>query len=453
MDSKNTSPYANPQPLPEKPAYNTYVGARYVPIYDGAWSSRKKYEPLVVVQYQGNSYTSKTYVPAGVNPTNENYWAQSGNYNAQVEEYRREVRELKTYVDGEINELTTRVNGFNNRVTANSSAINLINSWQRYMNLFTNKTVAIFGDSLSDGNRQDTTWSRTFKTLVESVGGTVDNYAHSGDTIKKTNTIVQSVTKYYDIVIVWIGINDWSTGTSIGVFGGSDQNSFIYLYERICTKLHALNRPKIILCGLHCTKKNPDPQKKVSEYEYSRAVKGMALLHGCGFIDMYALPNVGYLSPVSAWSEDGLHFTAHYQDEYLLPFLIESMCAAQYSAVGGVKYNYNGVSRPYEAFMNFSAGFSANVQLLCVTDDSATLILTFSSNVALSVGRHTVGTWNSLIWNNYDALGVTNTGDVCVLHGNNGGELEILVEEEIAANIRITTEICLANMSNNPVIK
>lgn len=442
MNSKNTSPYANPQPLPEKPAYNTYVGARYVPIYDGAWSSSKKYEPLVVVQYQGNSYTSKTYVPVGVNPTNENYWAQSGNYNTQVEEYREEVREL-----------TTLVNGFNNRITANSTAITLINSWQKYMNLFTNKNVAIFGDSLSDSNRPSTTWSRTFKTLVESVGGTVDNYAHSGDTIRKTNAIVQGVTKYYDIVFVWIGINDWSTGTPIGNFGGTDENSFIYLYDRICRKLLSLNRPKIILCGLHQTKKDPDPQKKVSEYEYTRAVKGTALLYGCGFIDMFALPNVGYLSPVSAWSDDGLHFTENYQNKYLLPFLIESMCAAQYSAVGGVKYEYNGVIRPYEAFIDLSEGFSANIQLLSVTDNLANLIMSFSSNVALSVGRHTVGTWNSLIWNNYDAVGATNTGDDCVLHGNNGGALEIIVGSEINANVRITTNICLTNMSNNIIIK
>lgn len=442
MDSKNTSPYANPQPLLDKPAYNTYVGARYVPIYDGAWSSSKKYEPLVVVQYQGNSYTSKTYVPAGVNPTNENYWAQSGNYNAQVEEYRQEVREL-----------TTLVNGFNNRITANSSDITLINSWQKYMNLFTNKKVAIFGDSLSDSNRPDTTWSRTFKTLVESVGGTVDNYAHSGDTIRKTNTIVQGVTKYYDIVFVWIGINDWSAGTRIGNFGGSDENSFIYLYNIICRKLLTLNRPKIILCGLHCTNKVPAPQKKVGEYEYTRAVKGTALLYGCGFIDMFALPNVGCLAPVGAWSNDGLHFTANYQDNYLLPFLIESMCAAQYSAVGGVKYEYNGVIRPYEAFIDLSEGFSASVQLLSVTDNSATLIMSFSSNTALSVGKHTVGTWNSLIWNKYDAIGVTNSGDACVLHGGDGGELEIIVGSEIRQNVKVTTEICLNNMSNNPTIK
>lgn len=93
MDSRNTSPFPNATPLPNTPQYNTYVGARYIPIFDGAWDSTKKYEPLVVVEHQGNSYTSKTYVPVGVDINNENYWAVSGNYNAQVGEYHNEVIE------------------------------------------------------------------------------------------------------------------------------------------------------------------------------------------------------------------------------------------------------------------------------------------------------------------------------------------------------------------------
>ena len=71
--------------------YNTYVGARYVPVFDGEWDAEKTYEPLVVVSRNGNSYTSKTYVPAGVLPTDAHYWALTGNYNAQVEYYRQET--------------------------------------------------------------------------------------------------------------------------------------------------------------------------------------------------------------------------------------------------------------------------------------------------------------------------------------------------------------------------
>lgn len=438
MDSKNTSPYANPQPLPEKPAYNTYVGARYVPIYDGAWSSSKKYEPLVVVQYQGNSYTSKTYVPAGVNPTNENYWAQSGNYNAQVEEYRKEVGRL-----------TTLVNEFNDRITGNTDAINLINSWQKYMNLFTNKKVAIFGDSLSDANRTATYWSRTFKTLVESVGGTVDNYAHSGDTIAKTVVAVNGVTKYYDIVFVWIGINDWSTSTPIGTFKNVEENTFISRYNTIIRHLLTLNRPKIILCGLHQTHRTEVTGKKVSEYEYSKAIKGTANRYGCGFIDMFALPNVGWSSPVSAWSEDGLHFTKNYQDNYLLPFLIEAMCGAQYADIGQLMIQYNGIIRPQEAFLIPEEGWTFTVEIMNSLPDHVDIILSFHSINEIAAGaRVKVATWNSLIWGELVDIGATNRKGVVSVDNGKDGAMWFTAYDTIIANLSITTNITIHQMSN-----
>lgn len=87
---------ANPN-LPINTKMNTYVGARYVPIFANPieWSATAKYEPMTIVAYQGNSYTSRTYVPAGIVPTNLTYWAPTGNYNAQVEQYRQEVLQLE----------------------------------------------------------------------------------------------------------------------------------------------------------------------------------------------------------------------------------------------------------------------------------------------------------------------------------------------------------------------
>lgn len=77
---------------------NKYIGMRYVPLLDGDWLEGVPYEPLTIVTYQGNSYTSRTFVPAGIPPTNDEYWALTGNYNAQVEAYRKEVEELKEQV-------------------------------------------------------------------------------------------------------------------------------------------------------------------------------------------------------------------------------------------------------------------------------------------------------------------------------------------------------------------
>lgn len=72
---------------------NIYTGARYVPLFDGAWDSTKTYEPLTVVLYEGGSYTSRQPVPAGIAIQNEEYWAPTGNYNAQIEQYRSETAE------------------------------------------------------------------------------------------------------------------------------------------------------------------------------------------------------------------------------------------------------------------------------------------------------------------------------------------------------------------------
>lgn len=79
-------------------AYNTYVGARYVPLFAGQWDNTKIYEPLTIVINEGNSYTSKQYVPAGVDITNENYWVLSANFNGQIEQVRTELKSEINYL-------------------------------------------------------------------------------------------------------------------------------------------------------------------------------------------------------------------------------------------------------------------------------------------------------------------------------------------------------------------
>ena len=78
-----------------------YVGARYVPLFADPieWDSTRAYEPLTIVLHQGNSYTTRQYTPAGIEITNEAFWAETGNYNAQVELYRQEVQNYKKDVD------------------------------------------------------------------------------------------------------------------------------------------------------------------------------------------------------------------------------------------------------------------------------------------------------------------------------------------------------------------
>ena len=101
---------------------NVYIGARYVPRILGEWSADMTYEPLDVVLYQGTSYTSRTYVPKGIIPSEstQQYWALTGNYNAQVEMYRQDVEKLRQ----EVSDLDNNVADINNKLTKTYENVN-----------------------------------------------------------------------------------------------------------------------------------------------------------------------------------------------------------------------------------------------------------------------------------------------------------------------------------------
>lgn len=82
-------------------AVTQYIGSRYVPLFADPieWSASNTYEPLTIVLHEGNSYTSKQAVPKDIDISNEAFWALTGNYNAQVELYRRETAAAKTAAD------------------------------------------------------------------------------------------------------------------------------------------------------------------------------------------------------------------------------------------------------------------------------------------------------------------------------------------------------------------
>ena len=100
-----------------------YVGARYVPKFADpvAWASGTSYEAMTIVTYNNSSYTSKIPVPATVgNPAgNPDYWALTGNYNAQVEQYRQETETVS-------NNLTTEITNRKNADTTLQGQITTI---------------------------------------------------------------------------------------------------------------------------------------------------------------------------------------------------------------------------------------------------------------------------------------------------------------------------------------
>lgn len=83
-----------------------YVGARYVPKFASPveWAADTSYEALTIVTFNNASYTSKVPVPPTIgNPANNpQYWALTGNYNAQVEQYRQETATVRNNLNAEI---------------------------------------------------------------------------------------------------------------------------------------------------------------------------------------------------------------------------------------------------------------------------------------------------------------------------------------------------------------
>ena len=103
-----------------EPNRNVYVGHRYVPKIFGEWNKQNEYEGLSIVTHEGTSYTSKKRVPVGIDILNEEFWVVTGNYNAQIEYYRDEVRKLGgkvTTVISDVSDLKSDVTGLETSVS------------------------------------------------------------------------------------------------------------------------------------------------------------------------------------------------------------------------------------------------------------------------------------------------------------------------------------------------
>ena len=107
---------------------NVYVGHRYVPKIFGEWDKSKSYEGLSIVTHKGASYTSKKRVPVGVDILDTDYWTVTGNYNAQIEEYRKDVRDMQGHVEKEILDINQKIDtdiaGINQKIDNDISELN-----------------------------------------------------------------------------------------------------------------------------------------------------------------------------------------------------------------------------------------------------------------------------------------------------------------------------------------
>lgn len=176
-------------PCPTTPGY-TYTGMRYVPVFadPAEWSSANSYEPLEIVIHEGNSYTSKTFVPVGIDISNSAYWALTGNYNAQVEQYRQEVQAF----DGRI---TENANG----VAANAEAIEKLQPLQ-HSREFKGANIIYMSDSWGTKNYGVT--KPYMELMGEMLGANVYNLS-----VGSTGFIAGGQNNFINRLTAWVAAN------------------------------------------------------------------------------------------------------------------------------------------------------------------------------------------------------------------------------------------------------
>jgi hypothetical protein len=183
-----------------------YIGARYVPVFANPpeWNDTRGYEPLTIVLHQGNSFTSTQYVPTGIDISNTEYWLETGNWNAQIEAYREEVRRFDARITQNANgieanmaaiasETTARENAdtaIRNLITAEetartaadtelrsdlSAAIAAMNQ-QNILSLYKGKNCVWVGDSFTTGGGADPVSKRVSTVFCNAMGMTEFNY-------------------------------------------------------------------------------------------------------------------------------------------------------------------------------------------------------------------------------------------------------------------------------------
>lgn len=207
-----------------------YIGARYVPVFANplAWSDQREYEPLTIVTYQGNSYTSMQYVPTGIDIGNTAFWALTGNYNAQVEAYRNEVNQYQQTVEG-----------FDDRITENATDIDTINVTLE--NIQSKPILLIFGDSWTQTNVYGDWISAA--NVAEIMNCEIKNFGVAGASFVKTNdkvitqietavnTLTADESSRVKYVLILAGVNDFTGINPPNGFSTAVNTAFTQCYN------------------------------------------------------------------------------------------------------------------------------------------------------------------------------------------------------------------------------
>ena len=399
-----------------------YVGARYVPVFanPAEWDNQRGYEPLTIVLHEGNSFTSTQYVPTGIDINNTQYWQETGNWNAQIEAYRKEVLaydERITNNASNINQVKSDLATTNNSINAIYGEINTIQTTISKIRYFDN--LLIIGDSWSDKSFQSGIsgrWVDYLQTYCKF--NNVYNYSESGAGFSHINANGRNfnglVTKAADLAE-----NIRNSISHIIVFGSvNDINDSNVSYAGIISDTNALilnainNFPNAeIHIVAPCT--NAEQYTNLKYYQIKEAIVHSCMLNGYGRMASYH-DATGWL-----WQEGTLVGSNSH------PNLDGNMAIAaqMYNILTGGEYGITGFMRMFPASgLTFSVT-NFSIRKSCI-EMPFWSITGLESGTTISAG--TVSSSLSFNGLNIPIIATTNNGNAARVYFQNSGNIQII---------------------------
>lgn len=269
-----------------------YIGARYVPkFYEGSngnkWDNGVPYEPLTIVTYLLNSYTSKKTVPAAVgNPAdNPDYWVCTGMFNAQLSQLSSDVGTLDDTVSG----LVSDVNDLDNRTDILES----------YTSKKTGSRKFIFvGDSYGHASGTNDGW---IDKIIPLLGLTSDDYYETAVGGAGFTTNTNSFLSIFQTLSA--SVTNKSEITDIVVLGGANDSGYspdeIAAFVDAFTTYAYANYPNAIVSVGFISGTNSGQLRDV---QYTRTIAGYSQVKGVFLNNLqYVLHNLDLMG------SDGVH--------------------------------------------------------------------------------------------------------------------------------------------------
>lgn len=249
-----------------------------------------------------------------------------------------------------------------NVLVENSNTNKLTEAVGEIKRKFGGKKILILGDSLSWEDPAGTvTWVKRFRNVVGPLASKIDNLSYGGYTSSDILEKVNSLTETYDIIIVWCGINDCTSGIEIGYVNGANPGTFAYNMTNIIGNLQAKNLYSEIYCLGFMTQSIPWFTENITLHNpryYNQIIYNACVSLGAAYIDM-ASNMFGHRSYQNLiWTTDGLHPIKEMQN-IIGDKIISSMLKEGDSAPSPVPVclHYDGTTKICPYFTVVSANF------------------------------------------------------------------------------------------------